>query len=179
MSKNEQIDLLPWIFSGLLIAVAVPAVMALTGGTKVTPQAPRVAMVASDSVNTVPVPIPPAPLPATVAPVAPVAPESATQIWQCVSNGQKTFSDSPCGAGASVHQLSEINRMDATPVSHTTAYSAYPSLNYAAAPPDQDTSDVDGGGYSTSQVIAVSERQRREHSHRTHDLGHRVGLAHN
>jgi hypothetical protein len=173
MSKNAQVDLLPWIFGGLLIAVAVPAVMALTGGTKETPQAPRVVTMASDSVNTVPVPIRPASLPAAV---APVAPESATQIWQCVSNGQKTFSDSPCGADATVHQLSEINRMDAVPVSHTTAYSAYPSLNYAAAPPDQDAPDVDGG-YSTSQFIVISERERREHSHRARAHESRAGRA--
>jgi hypothetical protein len=180
MPKSAQLDLLPWILGGVLVAAAVPAVMALTKGS--TDEAPLVA-VASGTANTVPPLAPRASSRPQSAATVPLAPsQSPKRIWQCVNNGQKTFSDSPCGPDASVRQLSEINRMDATPVSHATpqssAYSAYPSQDYPPASPDQDAADAVIGS-STSQFIVIDERQRREHRHRMHEREHRIGLAHN
>lgn len=182
MPKSAQKDWLPWIFGGLLVAAAIPAVMAVTGeGTD--NGAPLAGVAASGTANTVPPLAPRAPPRAQSAATVPLAPSpSPKRIWQCVNNGQKTFSDSPCGPDASVRQLSEINRMDATPVSHATpqssAYSAYPSQDYPAASSDQDAADAVIGS-STSQFIVIDERQRREQRHRMHDREHRIGRAHN
>jgi hypothetical protein len=113
--------------------------------------------------------------------VAPVKSKLANQIWQCVNNGQKTFSDSPCGADASVHQLSEINRMDSTAAANATVYPTYLSSAYAATPPNQDSSDGDVGS-SANQFTVIGERGWREHRNRMHDHDHehehRAGPSH-
>ena len=172
MSKAEHIDLFPWILGGLIIAIAIPTVMALTRSTNETAPVTTMAPVSADSRS---VDVQAAPLLGTV---APVKSKLAKQIWQCVNNGQKTFSDSPCGADASVHQLSEINRMDSTAAANATAYPTYLSSAYAATPPNQDSSVIDVGS-SPSQFIFIGERERRENRNRMHDHEHRAGPAHN
>jgi hypothetical protein len=175
MSKYEQTDFFPWILGGLVIAVAIPAVMALSRGVDGPIRDPKLTIAAPSSVNPVPTTLRPASLPATV---VPVPSQSPARIWQCASNGLKTFSDAPCGADASVHQLSAINRMDVAPVSHLTTYPAYSSFNYDPVPMDQPAAD-DYVGSSSSQLVVISERERREHIHRSHEREHRIGLAHN
>jgi len=47
----------------------------------------------------------------------------AGQVWECNSNGQRTFSSSPCGPGASIRQLNAINTMEASPLlPYTSSY---------------------------------------------------------
>jgi hypothetical protein len=175
MSKYEQIDFFPWILGGLVIAITIPVVMALSRSANEPIRDPRLTMAAPSSVGAVATYVRPALLPTTVAAVPSQPP---TRIWQCASNGQKTFSDSPCGADASVQQLSEINRMDVAPVSHLSTYPAYSSVNYDPAPTDQYMADGYVGS-SSSQLIVISERERREHIHKAHEREHRIGLAHN
>jgi len=174
MSKDEHIDLFPWILGGLIIAIAIPTVMALTRSASETAPVTTMAPVSADSKS---VDSQAAPLLATV---APVKPKLAKQIWQCVNNGQKAFSDSPCGADASVHQLSEINGMDSTAAANATAYPTRPPSAYAATPPNQDSPDVDVES-SASQITVIGEREWRENRNRMHDHDHehRAGPAHN
>ena len=172
MSKDEHIDLFPWILGGLVIAIAIPTVMALNRSTNETAPVTTMAPVAADSRS---VGVQAVPLLATV---APVKSKMANQIWQCVNNGQKTFSDSPCGADSSVHQLSEINGMDSTAAANATVYPTRPSSAYAATPPNQDSPDVDVES-SASQFTVIGEREWREHRNRRHDHEHRAGSAHN
>jgi hypothetical protein len=175
MSKYEQIDFFPWILGGLVVAVAIPAVMALSRSVDGPIRDPKLTIAAPSSVNPVPTTMRPASLPATV---VPVPSQSPTRIWQCASNGQKTFSDSPCGADASLRQLSAINRMDVAPASHVATYPVYSSLNYDPVPMYQSAADGYVGSAS-SQLVVISERERREHIHRAHEREHRIGLAHN
>jgi hypothetical protein len=37
-------------------------------------------------------------------------------VWECVVNGERTFSDAPCGARSSIRQLSKLNLMDSARV---------------------------------------------------------------
>jgi len=182
--EGEQIDLFPWILGGLLIAVAVPGVVALRS----TADTPRMAQAVLHPVHTAqpavepispPVAIEPASPPLTITPSQPVP---SGQIWQCVVNGQKTFSDSPCGADAAVHHLSEVNVMDPAPFRRTPAYPTYyppypvdsPSSAYSFDPADSDAPD-NYGSSATSPYIVINERGRREHRPQTHPHEHRPG----
>jgi hypothetical protein len=174
MSKDEHIDLFPWILGGLIIAIAIaiPTVMALNRSTNETAPVTTMAPVSADSRS---VDVQAVPLLATV---APVKSKSANQIWQCVNNGQKTFSDSPCGADASVHQLSEINGMNSTAAANATAYPTRPSSAHAATPPNQDSPDADVES-SANQFTVIGEREWRGKRNRMHVHEHRAGPAHN
>jgi hypothetical protein len=185
VSEGEQIDLFPWILGGLLITVAVPMVIALRS----TDDTSRIAQAVLRPVHTAQPAIEPVSPPATIEPVsppatiAPIQPVPTSQIWQCVVNGQKTFSDSPCGADASVHQLSVVNLMDPAPVRHAPAYPAYPPYPvdlapYAVDSTEQDAPDTNGGS-ATSQIIVINERERREHRPQTHHHEHRPGQVRN
>lgn len=74
-------------------------------------------------------------------------PLPAGQVWQCVIDGKRIFSDAPCGEHASIRQLSELNVMDAPPArSYTYAYpyapASAPAPTFAPAPPeDSDYAD--------------------------------------
>jgi hypothetical protein len=170
MSKDENTDLFPWILGGLIIAI--PTVMALTRNTNESAPVTTMAPVSAASRSVDGQAAPP------LATVAPVKSKLAKQIWQCVNNGQKAFSDSPCGADASVHQLSEINRMGSTAAANAIAYPTRPSSAYAANPPNQDSPDVDVES-SASQFTVIGERKWRENRNRMHDHEHRAGSAHN
>lgn len=183
MDKDAQTDLFPWILGGLLVAVAVPAVLALT---KTTPQ-PTIAALTAVVTPAQPSPTAVAPPPAAM-PVAPTVPASiqsavrpalpAGQVWQCVVNGQKIFSDTACGEGATIRQLSDVNGMDPTPVARAPLYSGYgpypgygpnpgygPSPGYATAPSYAGTQDGSSADdvYSANQVTIIDGRRRHEH----------------
>ncbi len=109
------------------------------------------------------------------------------QVWECTEHGQKVFSDSRCGNGASVRQLGELNMMEATMASPPNPYpiyrpgyggAAYPSAPPLApqmAPPPQDD-EADSGAvadyfYPGQQFIPARDRPRREHlPHHEHQL---------
>lgn len=118
ISKGAQINLFLWILGAVLMAAAIPVVI---GRTRNTDERPRIATAIPSPANAAEPVIEPVSAPAAATPRQP----PASQVWQCVANGQKTFSDSPCGAVTSVRQLSEVNRMDAAPVARAPAYPAY------------------------------------------------------
>src|SRR5271165_3786377 len=106
MAKHTDADLFPWILGGVLITTATLATIIVATHTPAssTPKAPTPS---AKSVAT----------PATSAPAAPVqAPPTAQPaaqdglppgtVWECIVNGERTFSDAPCGARSSIRQLS-------------------------------------------------------------------------
>jgi hypothetical protein len=118
--------------------------------------------------------------------------EQHRQIWECTINGQKTFSDYPCGDKASLREIGPINIMDPTPVlphsyapelSGQTRYSD-PSLQADSYPSEQQSAD---NSYPVDDSYPVfvgdpvgerrrpdhEERRRSDHEHRpqSHDRG--------
>jgi hypothetical protein len=129
MRQDRDTDLFPWILSiGLLAAGAFSTVLIMA------PPAVRVprAIAAIPAMNAPAPPpalqVPLQALPATTPAALSDRPELAlvnNPIWQCEVNGQKIFSDSPCGAGASIRPLNETNRMNSTPIIPSSAYAPY------------------------------------------------------
>jgi hypothetical protein len=165
MTKNAQPHRLPWILGGLLI---------LGAGT-----APAT---------------PPQPSPPPVAAQAPTAAAlPADQVWQCEVNGQKVFSDTRCGAGASIRQLNAVNGMDAPLPLHAPRYAAGYGAGpgYARTPSyapsqsyDPDSSqDAENPNevYAANQYVVIDGRRRREHHappHPQHPQTHPAVHAH-
>jgi hypothetical protein len=91
-------------------------------------------------------------------------PLSPGQVWQCVIDGERIFSDAPCGEHASIRQLRELNVMDAPPAqSYAYAY-PYPPLSapapaFAPAPAD----DSDYADYSGPEVLWAHGYARRNY----------------
>jgi len=134
----KDIDLLPWILGAMLAVGAAAAA-------------------ASD--------VAPAP-----APAAPNARKQLPpgQVWECQVDGQRVFSDTRCGAHASVRHLSELNLMAS---SAPAGYDRPPRTGYYPPSPAMDEpapypSD-DEAGYTGPSVI-VRERLRREQARRDH-----------
>jgi hypothetical protein len=131
-------NLLPWIMGGLSLAtIAVAVTVSSTMGTasKKLPAAPVPAAVsAAPAPAAAPMSVSapePAPVPATAPPpdpslaLDPVQPAgapmaSANQIWECTTNGQRTFSDKPCGGNATPLEMSPLNVMNSAPRSPPT-----------------------------------------------------------
>jgi hypothetical protein len=175
MSARDEVDLFPWILGALLMGAAIPAVIALKGNALPSPAVANAP--ASSRPISVQEPVQPAPRPETVEPIRQAPPAPTGQVWQCVVNGQKVFSDSRCGADASVRQLSEINRMPATPVSRTPAYPGYPMYPSAAYSTDYPDQDAPAESSASGPFIVINERGRREDGRRTHPPEHRSGQS--
>jgi hypothetical protein len=183
-------DLLPWILGGALITTgAIAAAIQFTGhppnGVSTAP-----ASLAPDTVTGAPASIAPI-APSTMAPAsAPEVPTATLQtanatspdtgakngpelprgeVWQCIVNGQKIFSDKRCGEGASVRQVGDLNVMEVPSAPSPGSYGAYGSGYrggpYPSAPsyPDDedDTGDV-GSDVYPGQIIVARERARRD-----------------
>jgi hypothetical protein len=116
--------------------------------------------------------------------------EQHRQIWECTINGQKTFSDYPCGDKASLHEIGPINIMDPTPIlphsyvpesSGQPGYSD-PSLQADYYPSEQQSADnsypVDDS-YPVFVGDPVGERRRPDHEERKRsDQKHRPQSHH-
>jgi hypothetical protein len=200
---NKQRDLLPWILGALSVAtVAVVVAVASSGKTIAPGLHPAVAAVApltsTPDLTSTPAPAPVAsmavvpataglplaasgpdpeatPLPAAQAAAEP-APQTA-QIWQCMTNGVKTFSNNPCGEKSTLLEVRAINTMNPTPVVRY-AHAYAPEARYSPAYADQNSySDQDvyseqggtetaGNSYAIVQGLAFLPRKRPEHPHR-------------
>jgi hypothetical protein len=177
----EDTDLLPWILgAGLALAAVAATAVGLSDATA-PPTAPAVAAPSSQQAS----PSATAATPAVHADLSPVAVSPSAraqlppgQVWQCDVGGQRVFSDTQCGAHATVRQLPELNVFDSS-----TAYAQraprpygpgpgpgpgpgyYPQPEPASeAPPDD--SDANYPIYTGTPVVVV------------HDHGHRDHLAH-
>jgi hypothetical protein len=193
-------NLLPWILGGLSVATVatVAAVITVAFARKTAPGG-RPAGAATAQVTSAPDSVPsPAPavaavaatIPAAVPAVAETAPPQAAQaqaaaepvlqagqIWECMTNGVKTFSNNPCGEKSTLLEVRAINTMNPTPVvRYARANGAEP--RYSPGYADQnDYSDQDVYGeqgpaetgansYAVVQGFAFLPRKRPEHPHR-------------
>jgi hypothetical protein len=204
---NSKRDLLPWLLGGLSVATIAAVLRVAFAGMA----APRrrgagagTAQVASapDSVS--------APAPAAVAAEsampavaaepaaaqtvpAPSAQSLATaepalqtgQIWECMTNGVKTFSNNPCGEKSTLLEVRAINTMNPTPVGRYARANGpeprySPGYTDQTASSDQDVYSEQGpaetgaNSYAIVQGFAFLPRRRPEHPHRPpphHDTG--------
>jgi hypothetical protein len=138
--KNKS-NLLTWILGGLSVAAAA-AVITIASASKTVPPSLQSASAATAHETAAPVsqPLSAPATPATVATMAAVLPvtgplvepepalltsaQSQTaveppapsgQIWECTTNGIKTFSNNPCGEKSTLIDVRPINTMNATP----------------------------------------------------------------
>ena len=192
MDKDR--DLLPWIFGGLSMATAAIAIT--LGATYRNPpvDAPKNSQ-APSPITAHPLPwvgAPPAsaPAPAPASAAAPaqtlVAAQTAalpvvpsTQIWECTINGQKTFSDNPCGDKSSLREIGPVNRMDPTPVlSQARSFvpgSSYPPEFYPGEGADSSPGEQQFANNSYPVYIGIPSHERRRtgpgHRPHNHDRG--------
>ena len=197
----EDTDLLPWILGGLSAAtvaiaitvgasnggapngtapdkshVATPTTALSLPGAEAIPQATVALSRATASLSQVPAIAPtPAPnLSGAQIQTAATPTQPTSQIWQCTINGQKTFSDAPCGDKASVREIGPINTMDPSPVlSHAPSYGREPSYQpeYPGEQADSNAAEqqLAGNSYPVFVGIPIHESRRPEHAHRPHE----------
>jgi hypothetical protein len=120
--------------------------------------------------------------PSSAQPTAAQPPVEGGQIWECMTNGVKTFSNNPCGDKSSLVAVRAINTMNATPpVRYARAYPAQPayspepaySQQYASQnSPDEDSDSDQDTGYGAGPTViggfAVLPRRINDHPHRPH-----------
>jgi hypothetical protein len=178
-------NLLPWIMGGLALAtIAVAVTVSSTIGTAKRLPTPVQAAVSAPTQAPVPVAAPisvsaPAPEPATAPPpdpslaLDPVQPAgapmaSANQIWECTTNGQKTFSDKSCGGNATLREMNPLNVMNSAPRSPPTLpyqpdSSNAPDYYY---PEGQDA--VESSSYPVVVGYPYAVRRRPERTQRSY-----------
>jgi len=107
-----------------------------------------------------------------VAAETPLVNPSGTQIWECTTNGVKTFSNSRCGSTAILRDVGPINVMDASPVASNVHWYG-PDSNDA---PDYYPAPAQPADNSYPAVVGIPylERRRPQHPHQpnNHDRGH-------
>jgi hypothetical protein len=184
-AMTEDRDLLPWILGGLsMAAVALAVALGLTGRTipaQASSQiiAPAPALAIANLSPKAPDSTPPsAAAPAGAPPAqsmgtAPQPAAAGTRIWECTTNGVKTFSSNRCGNAAVLRDVGPINVMDASPVAsnvHWYGPDSNDTPDYYYPSPPQPADD------SYPEVVAVPylERRRPQHPHpsNNHDRGH-------
>jgi hypothetical protein len=112
-------------------------------------------------------------------PAAAAAPASSNQIWECTTNGLRTFSSNPCGTKSTVRQLNPINVMEPPPVyhvTHTYAPSTPPPAAVQYSYPAQDNADETYpdnayAGYPT-YIVVPRAHHPRPHNGRSHPHPH-------
>lgn len=202
---NKERDLLPWIFGGLSAAAIAVAFAAVTTHRDVPSLPPPVVAQLPASTAASPAPIPttaptappvaePDPAPAPALPLAQTteAPKiPGGQIWECTTQGVKTFSNNPCGEKSTQLDVGPVNTMKpSTPVHYVRAYGPEPRYpaGYDQSAPDDQYSDqyaAESGGnsYTIVQGVGFIARRRPEHFHPpppsshnpAHNSGHNSG----
>jgi hypothetical protein len=105
------------------------------------------------------------------------------QVWQCIHNGQRVFSDTRCGDGATIRQLNDTNRMDTAPAWRGAAYpAAYPAPFPAPYPDEGVPEETVDPIYVTQSVTVVNRSQHvarapRPHHHDSRPAQTRTGHA--
>jgi hypothetical protein len=182
--------LLPWVFglsmAGVAIALVVSATRPapglsrapLSAAVAVLPAAPAAvpAIAAKSASAPLPAPPPPAAPDLAAVPVPSATPSaSGAQIWECRTNGQRTFSDKPCGDKPVLREVNTLNIMNPTPVFPAArSYEAEPS--YAPAYFDPSAQEPAEGAYPVVVGYPVPAgypyRRRPDHTHRPHPEHH-------
>jgi hypothetical protein len=200
-AMNKERNLLPWIFGGLLLASIAIAITA--GSLRMRNPATDPAL--SSPAASLTVAPPAAPLLAEPAVLSSVAADSSAdpaltaadtpgpttspavpsgQIWECTTNGLRTFSNNPCGDKSSLHEVGPINTMAATPeVRYVRANG--PDPRYAPAYVDESpyaedaysepAAESNGSSYAVIQGFAYLPRRRTEH-HPHRPIHHHPGM---
>jgi hypothetical protein len=173
---KKQSDLFRWILGGLTIAgVAVAASTPPTVSPSPPPPAASAPQTqAAESAS------------ATASVQAPqAASKQSSQIWECTTNGVKTFSDNPCGTKATRVALRPINTMKPTPVIRSTRadgsdprytkeytdQNLYPDQDASAQGFDDNSYPVDQGyqGYQGFYYAPLNRPDHRRRPERHHD----------
>lgn len=189
LRMNKERDLLPWIAGGLVAATAAVAFTVISNKTATPasvvasqppspavsahldapPAAPTAAALVSEPAAAQRQP--PAVLQAAVEPEA-----QRQQIWECTTNGVKTFSNNPCGEKSKLLDIAPINTMSATPaIRYARGYA--PEPRYATAYTDQAPADAEEDSqaygsdepaisYAIVRGFGFVPRRRPEHHHR-------------
>jgi hypothetical protein len=190
---TEDRDLLPWILGGLsMAAIAMAVAVGLTGRTTrahaFSQSASTVPTLATAQLNphTPSASVPASTLPASTASFAPAPsvsipqtqPEPApnppgSQIWECTTNGTKTFSNNRCGSAAILREVGPINVMDRSPVAANVHWYG-PDSNDS---PDYYYPDPPRPADNASPIVVgmpYLERRRPQHPHQpnNHERGH-------
>lgn len=93
------------------------------------------------------------------------------QIWECTTNGVKTFSNNRCGSAAVLRELGPINVMDASPPSNVHWYG--PDSNGAPDYYDPGPPQPADNSYPVVGVPYVDRRRPERAQQLTHhDRGH-------
>lgn len=189
---NNQRDLLPWILGGLSAAAVAVAVTALSiSRTEDANPPPARVLAARATTRALAAPVPvsmpiaaaspqalPQPKQAAMLPaVRDSVPVTAGQIWQCMTNGVKTFSNNPCGEKSSLLDVGPINTMPPPPVmNYARSYAPQPRYVQASddqsdegdqdAYADEPASETGGNAYTIVQGIRIERRRRADHTHR-------------
>jgi hypothetical protein len=165
MTQRTESDLLPWILGGLVAVIAaVGLVVASINKDNTEVRSPMIRPAAA-AVAANPTPS----RPALVAPGAMPAVGTPRRVWECAVNGQKTFSDAPCGAASTVRELSPVNRMNPTPAPPPTRYYDSPSNpGYASTyEPQYSNESTNSAGTCEAldaEVKAINERMRHPYT---------------
>jgi hypothetical protein len=174
---NQDRDFLPWILGGLSMATVAVAISFGSAGrtapksspvpsqatAHILPEAnPTAAPAAAPAPATAAVQMPP-----TTAPIVP-----SNQVWECTTNGQRTFSDNPCGDKPMLREVGPINVMNSTPIPspnrwYGPASNDAPDYSYPSAPQSTDNS------YPVYVGIPYNDHRRADHPHHpnNHDRG--------
>jgi hypothetical protein len=160
---DKDSDLLPRILGPL--SMAALAIAVTVGGAYALPPSP-----AEPALPAAPAPAVAArPTQSATAPAAPI-----NQIWECTTNGQRTFSDKPCGDKPSLRELNPINVMDPTPtLPPTRAYQpqAYqPQIDY---PPEYSYPVAQESAETSYPVLVAFPYNARLNARRHPDRAHR------
>ena len=183
---DKYSDLAPWILGGIstaAIAVAItvgsnsrsapkalpavsPAIAKIVPAASAIPQSPPPQSAAEQLPPTAP---PGAPLQAQALQPLTQPQVAAGQIWECTTNGQKTFSNNPCGEKSSLRDFGPINTMNPTPVfRHPRSFQ--PDPNYAQDDGYQGSQDYADDSYAPLVGIPYvvhrsGERTQRPYTH--------------
>jgi hypothetical protein len=183
--------LLPWVFGLSMAGVALAVIIS---ANKPVPAISRAPLPASAPVlPAVPPAVPatppasaPAAMPAPPPSAAPdlaampappaAAPVSGAQIWECRTNGQRTFSDKPCGDKPVLREVSTLNVMNPTPILPPTR-SHEPEPGYAPEyypPSAQEPAEVAYPVVVGYPVLGYPYKNRRspDHAHRPYPQPH-------
>lgn len=208
---NKERGLIPWIVGGLAAAGVAAAITMVSSGRPASPSLPQAGAVTAQVSAPVSLPLPTAAAEAAPAIQVAAAVEAAAmpdasatlptaqaqttteprvqsgQIWECMTNGQKTFSNNPCGENSTLLAMRPINTMNPTPevrdsrtdgrepryapqYNEQNAYADQNAFGGQNAYAGQDTSDPGKGEYADTsyavvQGLAFLPRRRPEHPH--------------
>jgi hypothetical protein len=182
---DKESNLLPWILGGLMIATVTVAIIVDSTGRIAPKNLQALSHTATQALpailptpNRTPAPVP-APVPTvTAAPIQPVSPPivPGNGIWECRINGQRTFSDNPCGDHSSRREIGPINGMEPPLLRQARSYepkSSYqPEYPYASEQEDFDPTEQEFANNSYPVFVAIPFQERRGPNHTPRPHGH-------